>query len=130
VSRADNTPALLAATRRRSDDARQRTLEAIEALTTAGAAVTPTAVARQARVSRQWLYASHEARDAIRAASTTADSTRSPVPTPQQPSLASWQRRVETLTDDNQRLRRRVQELEERLASVYGQWRCQTDNPT
>lgn len=45
------------------------------------------------------------------------------VPPDQHPSAASLQCRVEVLTDDNQRLRQRVDELEQRLAAVYGEWR-------
>ena len=45
------------------------------------------------------------------------------VPPDQRPSAASLQRRVEVLTDDNQRLHERVDELEQRLAAVSGEWR-------
>jgi hypothetical protein len=127
MQRADNTHLLLEASRRRSEDARCRTLKAIEALAASGAPVTPTAVARRAGVSRQWLYTFDAARQAISAANREA-STQPPVPAPQRPSLASWQRRVEALTDDNQRLRQRVNELEQRLAAIYGQWRAWGDD--
>jgi hypothetical protein len=124
MTRADNTSLLIEAARRRSRSARHRTLEAVAILAASGEAVTPTAVARRASVSRQWLYTFDEALDAIRAASASGRSTRSVVPHAQGPSAASLQRRVEALTDDNQRLRGRVQELEQRLAALYGQWRA------
>lgn len=129
MPRADNTHLLLEASRMRSDQARHRTLEAIKTLAADGKPVNPTTVARQAGVSRQWLYTFEEAREAMSVANTAA-SSRSPLPPAQQPSTASWRRRVEALTDDNERLRQRVRELEERLAALYGQWRCQPDGQT
>lgn len=120
MTRADNSSLLIEAARRRSHSARQRTLEAVAILAACGEAVTPTAVARRASVSRQWLYTFDEALEAIRAANAAHHSTRSVVPPAQGPSAASLQRRVEALTDDNQRLRQRVQELEQRLAALYG----------
>lgn len=86
--------------------------------------MTPTAVARRAGVSRQWLYTFEEARAAIEAAQRRQTPPSSPPPS-QRASTTSLQRRLEALTDDNQRLRRRVQELEDRLAAVYGEWRLQ-----
>jgi hypothetical protein len=103
-------------------------LEAVAALAAAGEAVSPTIVARRARVSRQWLYTFDEALEAIRAAD-AATRTGSAVPPAQAPSAASLQRRIEALTDDNQRLRRRIQELEQRLAAMYGEWRVLRDDP-
>ena len=97
-------------------------LEAIASLAAAGEEVTPTSVARWAGGSRQWLYTVDEAREAIRAARLTEPDERV-VPPDQRPSAASLQRRVEVLSDDNQRLRQRVDELEQRLAAVYGEWR-------
>jgi hypothetical protein len=104
-------------------------LEAVTAMDAAGEAVSPTTVARRARVSRQWLYTFDEALEAIRAADAATRSTGSAVPRAQAPSAASSQRRIEALTDDNQRLRRRVQELEQRLAAMYGEWRVLRDDP-
>ena len=69
-------------------------------------------------VSRQWLYKFGEALEAIRAAAPAEPAGL--VPQGQRASLASRKRRVETLTDDNRRLRERVEELEGRLVSVYG----------
>jgi hypothetical protein len=123
MTRADNSHFLIEAARRRSHDARQRTLKAVAILTASGEAVTPTAVARRAGVSRQWLYTFDEALEAIRAATVPDPPARSVMPPSQRTSVASLQRRVEALTDDNQRLRRCVAELEQRLAALYGEWR-------
>ena len=122
MARPDNTAVLLEAGQRRSEQARRRTLDAIASLAAAGEEVTPTSVARRAGVSRQWLYTVDEAREAMRVARLIEPDERV-VPPDQRPSAASLQRRVEVLTDDNQRLRQRVDELEQRLAAVYGEWR-------
>ncbi len=116
--RSDNSAALRASAQRRSEVARQRTLEAITALVAQGEAITPTAVARRAGVSRQWLYTFDDALSAIRLAASTRPAA--PVPQDQRASLASLQRRLEVVTEENRRLRHHVGELEDRLARSYG----------
>ncbi len=114
----DNSAALRAASQRRSQLARQRTLEAITALVAENQVVTPTLVARRAGVSRQWLYTFDEGLEGIRHAATTHRAAA--VPRDQRASVASLHRRLEVLTEDNRRLRHQVGELEERLARTYG----------
>jgi len=116
--RSDNSAALRASAQRRSEVARRRTLEAIAAIVAENEAVTPTAVARRAGVSRQWLYTFDDALSAIRLAASTRPAT--PVPQDQRASLASMQRRLEVLSEENRRLRHQVGELEDRLARAYG----------
>ena len=117
MSRADNTQFLLQAARQRSGDARKRTMQAIADLAAAGEPVTPTTVARKAGVSRQWLYTFPDAHDVMR-----GSPSGSPPPVTASPAAnhASWQRRVEALSDENQRLRRKVKELEDLVAKLYG----------
>ena len=99
--------------------ARQRPLEAITWLVAENRVVTPTSVARRAGVSRQWLYTFDEALEAIRLAASKGSAP--PVSPDQRASVASLQRRLEVLAEDNRRLRRQgVGELEERLACAYG----------
>ena len=121
MTRADNSQFLVEAARRRSVEARSRTMRAIADLVAAGEPVTVAAVARRAAVSRQWLYTFTDAHDAVRAARTSAPCELAGPPLRD----ASWQRRVEALTDDNQRLRRKVKELEDRIAALYGLWRSE-----
>jgi hypothetical protein len=125
MSRADNTAFLVQAARRRSVDARKRTMQAIADLTAAGEPITPTAVARKAGVSRQWLYTFPDAHHAIRASPSEAP----PPVASTSATNASWQRRVEALSDENQRLRRKVEELEERVARLYGLRRSEQWGP-
>ena len=122
TGQSDNSAALRAAAQRRSGLARQRTLEAISWLVAENQVVTPTSVARRAGVSRQWLYTFDEALQAIRGAATTSHPA-APVPRDQRASVVSLQRRLEVLTEDNQRLRSQVGELEDRLARAYGELR-------
>jgi Family of unknown function (DUF6262) len=117
MSRADNTQYLLQAARQRSGDARKRTMQAIADLAAAGQPVTPTTVARKAGVSRQWLYTFPDAHDAMRG---SPSGSPPPVAASSAANQASWQRRVEALSDENQRLRRKVKELEDLVARLYG----------
>ena len=121
AGQSDNSAALRAAAQRRSQRARQRTLEAITSLVAENQEVTPTSVARRAGVSRQWLYTFDEALEAIRLAASTR--LKAPVPRDQRASVPSLHRRLEVLIEDNQRLRRQVGKLEERLARAYGAMR-------
>jgi hypothetical protein len=65
--------------------------------------MTPTAVARRAGLSRQWLYTFQEALEAIRAA--PGGERARAIPLEQRASAASLQRRID------HRLRRRVEDL-------------------
>jgi hypothetical protein len=121
MTKADNGHFLVEAARRRSAEARRRTMQAIADLAAAGGPVTPSAVSRKAGVSRQWLYTFAEAQQAIQAAHRVSG----PSPAGPPPGLVSWQRRVEALTDDNRRLRRKVKELEDLVAVLYGMRRSE-----
>src|SRR5260370_29607745 len=63
--RADNSAHLIAAARRRSDDARRRTVTALRRLDADGQPVTFSTVASAAGVSRSWLYAQDDLREQI-----------------------------------------------------------------
>ncbi len=92
-------------------------MQAIADLAAAGESVTPTTVAHRAGVSRQWLYTFPDAHHAIRASSSASPP---PVTASSAANQASWQRRVEALSDENQRLRHKVKELEDLVARLYG----------
>ncbi len=111
--RADNSRHLLAAARRRSEDARRRTVTALRHMDRTAGAVSFDTVARQAGVSRSWLYT----QPAIRAEIERLRARRNPVPAHPVPErqrisdaslrsrLAEANARVRELQQDNQRLR-------------------------
>jgi hypothetical protein len=115
-----NADALMEATQRRSASARRRVDAAIELLVRRGEVISPTSVARAAGVSRQWLYT-----DPARLGLIRQHQVDGVAPTqPDRPaSSPSQMRRIEALLDDNRRLRARVESLEGRLATLYGELR-------
>lgn len=109
---------------RRSSDAIARGGAALAELARRGEQVTFQAVAREASVSRQWLYTQPELRDEIeRLRAATAGQAASGVPAGQRSSEASLRQRVESLLDENRRLRTEVGELRDELALAYGRQR-------
>lgn len=111
--RADNSGHLLAAARRRSEDARRRTVAALRRIDATAGLVSFDTVARQAGVSRSWLYT----QPAIRAEIEQLRARRSPAATRPVPErqrisdaslrsrLAEANARVRELQAENQRLR-------------------------
>ncbi|WP_436763306.1 DUF6262 family protein [Streptosporangium sp. V21-05] len=63
--RADNTHHVIAAAKRRADQTRQRAQAALRRMDAAGQRVTFDAVAREAEISRSWLYAQDDLRAEI-----------------------------------------------------------------
>jgi hypothetical protein len=112
------------AAKRRSADAVARARTAIDELAGSGEQVSFQAVARRAGVSRQWLYTQPELRDEIeRLRTATAGQAPSGVPAGQRSSEASLRQRVESLLEENRRLRTEVGELRDELALAYGHQR-------
>lgn len=123
---ADNSRYLLAAAQQRHDDAHQRAQEAIRAAAARGEAITATALANRAGVSRAFLYANPDLIEAIRELRSVNPGQR-PQATPgrQIASEASLQRRLEALTQRKKELRSENQDLRQRLEIVHGQLRAQ-----
>ncbi len=110
--RADNSRYLVAATRLRSEDTRRRAIAALRRMDSAGTAVTFDSVAREAGISRAWLYTQPDLRTEIERLRRHRHSTPQPVPERQRASDASLRQRLETalartreLESDNRRLR-------------------------
>jgi Family of unknown function (DUF6262) len=111
--RADNSHHVIAAARRRSQDARRRAVAGLRRMDNHGLAITYEALAREANVSRSWLYSQPDLRaeiDRLRARERPASGR--PVPDRQRPSAASLHtrldladNRIKHLEADNQRLR-------------------------
>ena len=99
--RSDNSHHLLAAARQRSEKTRRRAEAAIAQITAAGASVTFDSVAREAGVSRSWLYAQQDLRadiDRLRQR-TPARTTPAAPPATQHASDTSLIRRLEAATE-------------------------------
>jgi hypothetical protein len=116
--RADNSTFVIAAARRRSQATRRRAVAALRRMDATGVVVTFDAVAREADVSRSWLYNQPDLRAEIeRLRQRKRLSGRRPVPDHQRASDASLQRRLELASErvrhleaDNKRLRRALAE--------------------
>ena len=127
--RADNSAYLIAAARRRSDDARRRAVTALRSLDADGQLVTFSTIASAAGVSRSWLYAQDDLREQIGRLRARQHQTPSspPVPDRQRATPASLLRRLEAATvrirvleSDNRQLRDALERAlgEQRTAAI------------
>lgn len=122
---ADNSHHLITAARRRHDDAHQRANEAIRVAAARGEAVSATAMALRAGVSRAFLYANPEFIEAIRELGNGGHTPqRHAVPGRENATEASLQRRLEALAQRNRELRSENQDLRRRLEVAHGQLRA------
>jgi Family of unknown function (DUF6262) len=124
--RADNTRHILAAARRRTENTRERATSTLRRMDAAGQPVTLGSLARQARVSRSWLYR----QDDIRAQIERLRNRRPPqpatsaVPSRQRASSTSLLRRLEAATDRIRHLEQENQQLRDALAHALGDRRA------
>lgn len=120
MNHADHAHALADAAAHRTLDAEDRVRRTLTQLDREGADVTFAAVARHARVSRQFLY-SH---DAVRAEIATLRAPRadsSPrIPARERASENSLRARLHVALDDNHRLRSELTQLRDELANALG----------
>jgi hypothetical protein len=116
----DRTPLAAAASRKRKQT-QTRAQKALRELDQQGRAITFQAVARHARVSRQWLYQQPELRKEIeRLRDRNVVDTRPNVPDEHRASMASLRQRNTSPLAENRRLRDQVAELKAELAIAYG----------
>ncbi len=123
--RADNTGHLTAAARRRAEQTRQRATAALRRMDATGAPVSIQTVARQAGVSRSWLYAQPDLRGEIERLRARRR-PRQPTPHPperQRASDASLLRRLEAATERIRRLEQDNQHLRDALSRALGERR-------
>ncbi|RIV29797.1 DUF6262 family protein [Micromonospora radicis] len=123
--RADNTHHLAAATRRRVEATHRRARTALRRLDNTGRPVNFESLAKEARVSRSWLYSQPELRAEIERLR-DRHQPRQPhpsVPPRQRASDASLLRRLEAATDRLRKLEAENQTLREALAYALGQRR-------
>lgn len=123
--RADNSQHLLAAAQHRTEQTRRRAVAALRRLDTTGKPVTFDAVAREAGVSRSWLYAQTDLRSEIERLR-ARHQAQPPSPAPpqrQRASDSSLLRRLEAATERIRRLERDNHELRDALARALGEHR-------
>jgi hypothetical protein len=124
--RADNSHHIVAAARRRSQAARRRALAALRRMDNAGLPITIEAVAREAAVSRSWLYSQPDLRAEIdRLRQRPRPAARHVVPERQRGSDASLLRRLELATQRIRELDADNKRLRHALAEALGERRAQ-----
>ncbi len=109
---------LSAHARRRSEQTRRRAHEALAVLAARGEAVTVAVLAKDAAVSRSWIYTQPDLLERIEELRQSAPVRPTNAPTASQASLESLKRRlalahqrIAQLRDENQQLRRSVEQL-------------------
>ena len=117
------TSGLADAAERRSERALERARRAIRRLDQAGEPVSFQAVAREAGVSRQFLYTQRQLRGEIERLRAARLEAVEQVPRVQRASDASLRARNQMLIDENRRLRDEVAGLREELACAWGELR-------
>ncbi len=124
--RADNSRHLRAAARRRALETRDRAVRALRRLDATGEPITFDTVAREAGVSRSWLYGQPDLRAEIQRLRSRGRPSRSapPVPARQRASDASLRRRLEAVNAEIRRLRAENQRLREQLGVALGELRA------
>ena len=126
--RADNSRHLLAAAQQRAEHTRRRAVAALRRLDATGKPVTFETVAREAGVSRSWLYAQTDLRTEIERLRTRhRASTASAVPPDRQrASDTSLLRRLEAASERIRRLEQDNRKLRDALAQALGEQRTST----
>jgi hypothetical protein len=126
--RADNSHHLIAAARHRTAATRRRAIAALRRMDKAGMPITFDAVAKEAKVSRSWLYNQPDLRaevEHLRARRNPTPNGR-PIPDRQRASDASLLRRLESAAERIRRLESENQQLREALALALGERRAAT----
>lgn len=124
--RTDNSRHVIAAAHRRAAATRKRAVYALRRMDKAGLPITFDAVAREAVVSRSWLYNQPDLRaevERLRARRNPSPPGR-PVPDRQRASDASLLRRLESATERIRQLEADNQQLREALALALGERRA------
>ena len=123
--RADNSRHVIAAARRRASVTHTRAVAALRRMDKAGLPITFDSLAKEARVSRSWLYNKPDLRaevERLRAKRTPPPPSR-PVPDRQRASNASLLQRLESAAERIRRLEEENRQLREALALALGERR-------
>jgi len=124
VTRADNTRYLAEATAQRHRETRCRAAAAIEHLDRSGEAVTFSAVASTAGVSRTWLYSQDDLRASIIGLRATVGRPAAATAAKQRASMDSLRQRLDATRAEIVQLRAENAELREQVARALGQQRA------
>ena len=120
-----NTAGMAEAAEHRSERAAERARRAIRRLERIGEPVSFQSVAREAGVSRQFLYSQAPLRGEIeRLRAAHLEAADAQPPPPQRASEASLKARNRMLLDENRRLRQELAGLREELAGAWGELRA------
>ena len=128
--RADNSAHLVDAARRRSQATRRKALNALRRMDTAGAPISFDALAREAGVSRSWLYTQPDLRaevEGLRARSNLNQQRH--IPDRQRASDASLTTRLEVATERIRQLQADNARLRHALAEALGERRTAKPPP-
>ncbi|WP_255733852.1 DUF6262 family protein [Pseudonocardia sp. WMMC193] len=136
--RADNSGHITAHARRRAAATRKRAVAALRRMDNTGASISMNAVAREAGVSRSWLYQQPDLRAEIERLRRRrgAPPPRRSVPDRQRATEASLLQRLECATDRLKQLEKENRELRQALALALGERRTRAyvgsrhDTPT
>jgi hypothetical protein len=121
---ADNTGHLRAAAQRRAEQTRRRAVAALRRMDATGKPITLDGLAREAGVSRSWLYTQHDLRaDIERLRHHRPPTTPAGPPQRQRASDASLLQRLQAATDRIKRLEHDNQQLRDALARALGERR-------
>ena len=122
---ADNTRPLREAARRRTERTRRRAVAALRRMDSAGAPITLDGLAREAGVSRSWLYTQHDLRaDIERLRRHRRPTTKVAVPPERQRATdTSLLLRLQAATERIHRLEHDNQQLRDALARSLGEHR-------
>ena len=128
---ADNIHHLTEAARRRAQATRRRAVAALRRMDTSGLPVTIDALAREAGVSRSWIYSQPDLRaEAERLRDRPRPAAGKPVPDRQRSSDTSLLRRVEVATQRIRALETDNKRLRDALAAALGDRRvARSDQP-
>jgi uncharacterized protein DUF6262 len=124
--RADNTHHIVTAARQRASATRRRATSALRRMDNAGQPISFDAVAREAKVSRSWLYNQPDLRAEIERLRTTRSSASAEqrLPDRQRASDASLRQRLEIMAERNRLLENEVRQLRDALAVALGERRA------
>lgn len=124
--RADNSHHVIAAAHRRAAATHKRAVAALHRMDTAGLQITFDALAREARVSRSWLYKQPDLRAEIERLRTrqAAGSPSRPIPDRQRASDPSLRQRLELATTRIRQLETTNKQLRYALAQALGERRA------